>query len=68
VDGRGREYKRVSGPKSMASRADVSVGDGEWKPSGVTAEPEVTSRILNGVSRLRVSLMMAIGVGTDIRR
>lgn len=25
-----------------------SFGDGDWKPSGVTAEPEVTSHVLNG--------------------
>ena len=24
------------------------IGDGEWKPSGVTAEPEVTTKVVNG--------------------
>lgn len=37
MQGQGREHDLIG-----------SVGDGEWKSSGVTAEPEVISRVLNG--------------------
>ena len=38
-------------PSAPVIKLSSRVGDGEWKPSGVTAEPEVMSRVLNGMSR-----------------
>lgn len=41
------------------------VGDGEWKSSGVTAEPEVTSKILEGQLFLTVPIQRAQCIGDD---
>ena len=48
MDGRHREYERVSRFSISTELIQVRFGDGEWKSSGVTAEPEVTSKIIDG--------------------
>jgi protein phosphatase PTC6 len=54
MDGRSGEHPKVS---SIVHRQGdhsswSSIGDGEWKPSGITAEPEVRSQIIDGKCRL----------------
>lgn len=52
----------IENTRGSASRLDFPelskltgrFGDGEWKPSGVTAEPEVTTRILDGELEVEV--------------
>lgn len=54
MDGSGRKYEKVSnivqsGLYMCSCRlTNYSFGDGEFKPLGVTAEPEVKHRIIDG--------------------
>lgn len=51
MDGSRGEHQRVSFALMRPTVLTLSVGDGEWKSSGVTAEPEVTSKLLEGQPR-----------------
>lgn len=51
MDGCRGEHQRVSFALLRPIVLTLSVGDGEWKSSGVTAEPEVTSKLLEGQAR-----------------
>lgn len=49
--------RTLGGESACASGADDSFGDFEWKSSGVTAEPEVTRRIIDGTKNAYIVLV-----------